>query len=224
MLAEVPGYNRKVAIGADPSKACIQRWLGKMSPEPETQAWIDSLPAGEVFFDVGANVGTFAVRACLHGMQVVAFEPVLEHYVELCGIIQINKLPILAFNLAMEERFRVGAMGRGRSTHTLLTQQLGKPGVLAVTLDEMSDFLGMAPAHIKIDVDGDEFNILCGAVETLPSVKSLLVEIDPNIVDHNKIPFFMNSHGLFHDEEQVRACRIEGGKYDGMANHIFRRT
>jgi FkbM family methyltransferase len=201
----------------------MKRWLGQLSPEPETCSWIDSLPRGEVFFDIGANVGTFSVRASIHGMQVVAFEPCLEHYVELCGIIERNQLPILAFNLALSDQCRVGSLGRGRSTHTLLEHQLGKPGVFATTVDDMVEILGVCPQHVKIDVDGDEPLILTGMADTLPHVKSLLVEVDPGLPGHPEIPGRMGLYGFTSDSSQVAACRVQSGKYIGMANYVFRR-
>ena len=49
-------------------------WL--QGKEPETLAWIDSFAPGEVFYDIGANIGVFSVYAALHrNCDVYAFEP-----------------------------------------------------------------------------------------------------------------------------------------------------
>lgn len=221
-------YGHTIKLGETPSSLCLRRWHGKMSPEPETVAWIESLPSGDVFYDIGANVGTFSVRAALRGLHVFAFEPVLANYVELCRIIELNKLPIWAFNLAMSRRIQVGVMGRGRSTHTLLPicidDDFGHPNVLAMKVDVFA-LIGMEPNHVKIDVDGDEPLVLRGMRCTLASkyFRSVLVEVDPTMPGHKEIPEFMEGFGFKYDPAQVEACMIKGGKYDGTANYIFRR-
>jgi FkbM family methyltransferase len=218
-------YGKQLNIGPNPSALCQRRWLGKLSPEPETVAWIESLRAGEIFFDVGANVGTFSVRAALRGLKVFSFEPVLQHYWELCTMLELNPggLDVSAYHVALSDAPTVGIMGRGRSTHTLHHGTFGAVGTVAFALNDLAELLGVYPHHVKIDVDGDEPRVLKGMYKLLPTIKSLLVEVDPQMPDHLQIPSFLNSYGFTWDPAQVDACRINGGKYDGTANWIFKK-
>lgn len=227
-LVKVPGYDRAIDLGPHPSRLCWARWNGKLSPEPETQAWIDTLEPGKVFYDIGANVGTFSVRAALRGLQVVAFEPTLEHYVELCGIIERNKLPILAYNLALFDKTCFGVMAKGRSTHAFhpnvgINCNTDTHPIMAVSADEIAAFTAH-PSYVKIDVDGQEFQVLRGMHRILHGVESLLIEIDPHVSPPKDVVIgFLTKRGFSYDPDQVEACMIKGGKYDGMANYIFRR-
>ena len=46
------------------------------SKEPETLDWIDQIPSGSVFWDIGANVGLSSCYATMtRGCKVFAFEP-----------------------------------------------------------------------------------------------------------------------------------------------------
>ena len=60
--------------------------------EPETIAWIEQMPPGSVLWDIGANVGTYAIYAAQRGMHVVAFEPSAANYYVLNRNIHLNKL------------------------------------------------------------------------------------------------------------------------------------
>ncbi len=84
---------------------------------------------------------------------------------------------------------------------------------------------GVVPNHIKIDVDGNEAEIIYGFNATFrtAAVKSVLIEIDPQVKGHTDIPKVMKGYGFKYDPEQVEACRIKDGKYRDMANHIFYR-
>src|SRR5882724_5820112 len=52
-----------------------------LEKEPETIEWIDSFKEGEVFYDVGANIGLYSVYAAARRKSpVVAFEPDARNY------------------------------------------------------------------------------------------------------------------------------------------------
>ena len=46
-----------------------------LTKEPDTISWIDTFPSDSVFWDIGANVGTFTIYAGEKNLQVVAVEP-----------------------------------------------------------------------------------------------------------------------------------------------------
>src|SRR3990167_6293770 len=66
--------------------------LGACTKEPWTVALIESMAPGEVFWDVGACVGSYTMIAAARGLQVVAFEPSPANYAELCRNLAHNAL------------------------------------------------------------------------------------------------------------------------------------
>lgn len=226
MYVEV--FGKKVDLGDNPSPTCKKRWAGELSPEPETVQWIEAMKENELFFDIGANIGRFSVMAAVRGVNVVAFEPVLEHFLEMSDIAARNKLFIMTLPLAISDAAVVGLMGKGRSKHAFHggTWGAGHQAVLSMTVDQICGVLRMIPQHVKIDVDGNEVAIINGMMDTLrnTNLKSVLIEIDPQVEGHDKIPMAMKRLGFFYDQAQVDANMIKEGKYKGMANYIFKRT
>lgn len=174
--------------------------LRSCSKEPDTVRWIQGFAPGDVFYDIGANVGAYSLVAgsSFEGkVRVIAFEPGFPNFPQLCRNIALNGLQgtITALPLALSDRteiasFHYSTLAPGGALHTLgdaidskgdgfspvLTQS-----VVAFELDGLIDQFGLPePTHIKIDVDGIEERILLGARATLaaPTVRSLLVELD----------------------------------------------
>lgn len=168
------------------------------SKEPETLDWLDAeLRDGDVFYDVGANIGVYALYAAVlrPGARVFAFEPESLNFAELCRNAHLNRLENLTpCALALSDKLglellHVDAMEAGSALNNL-----GAPsplswngagsafrhGVLAAPLDELSARLGLpAPNLLKIDVDGIEPAILRGGEKTLraPTLRGVLVEL-----------------------------------------------
>jgi FkbM family methyltransferase len=156
------------------------------SKEPELIAWIDSMQPGEVLFDIGANIGIYTLYAASRGIKVVAVEPVLENYTRLVQNIELNKfdnvIPIYGacadgqmeahwFDDITIPNCIVGASG------AQLGHGEGKTRTIPVyEIEYLIYSLNLSPDYIKIDVDGQEEAVLCGAV--LDDVKSILVEIN----------------------------------------------
>ena len=215
-------YGRTIEL-ANPSWETEARWGGRLSPEPETVAWIESMAPGEVFFDVGANVGYHAIRAACRGLCVHAFEPQVEQQAELARNAKANGLNITTHWAAVSNFGGMGSIVPGRSAATL--EPAGNGNVPVVTLDQMAKTLQLQPHHIKIDVDGNEPEIIEGGRGTIAKAKSVLIEIDPGAPGHTAIVSVMRELGFSFDPAQVEACREpEGTKFAGMANHIFRRA
>jgi FkbM family methyltransferase len=217
---EVVLYGRKIDLGPTPSKICKQRWLGEMSPEPETVAWIETMEPKAEFFDIGASIGTHSVRAALWGLWVTAFEPHNASFLELLATMERNLLPVACVNIAISDEISQGRLVPGRSKYTFHNHPHapGQP-VASATLDYICHLRDSYPKYIKIDVDGNEVQIIHGGETTLKKAKSVLIEVDPVI--NSEIPHLMKSLGFHYDQKQVDACMIREGKYKGTANYIF---
>ncbi len=148
--------------------------------------------AGDVFYDIGANIGAYTLYAAkARSVPVVAFEPnpfsyrVLVHNLHLNAITD-RVLPLCLAAGADTEATVLSLNGieAGSVGHTIAAGGPDGNGiglqVLAFRLDDLAAIEGIpAPTHVKIDVDGIEAAILEGAKSLLsgPGVKSVLIEM-----------------------------------------------
>lgn len=208
--------------------------------EPKTLLWIDTFQPGDLFLDIGANMGLYSLYAALtRGVAVLAFEPESSNYALLNKNIFLNGLDqkIQAYALALSDEIALNALhlsqvveGAGCNSFKDKLDFKEQPlqskfsqGCFAVTLDFLTEqqFIPI-PQHIKIDVDGIEHKILNGAKRTLahPAVRSVLVELNTNLLSHLQIIPFMEELGFTYSQEQVELEQC-AGPFQGMANYIF---
>ena len=164
--------------------------------EPETIEWLrEYLRDGDVFYDVGANIGLYSLYAAKlrSGSRVFAFEPESHNFGNLCGNLLLNRVENVTpcfFPLSSHETFApfyVYDLRPGGALHSL-----GRPsplrdgppllttGAIAATIDVLVARHGLpAPHLLKLDVDGNEEQILDGAAAVLASgsLRSILVEV-----------------------------------------------
>lgn len=178
------------------------------SKEPKTVEWIDTIPSNEVLFDIGANIGLYSLYAASKGVNVFSFEPDSQNYAILNRNIFLNKFDkrIQALNLALSNKMTVTKimlsrfMG-GYSLHQIDPSKQVKSefqqGIVVMDLDSVCPMLEVWPDHLKIDVDGNELNILLGAKSLLSSgkVKSILIEVTEGEKDHQAVIGIFKEHG-----------------------------
>lgn len=175
--------------------------LRSCQKEPGTVEWIESwFKPGDVFYDVGANVGAYSLVAFrfLKGQaKIYAFEPGFVTFPQLCRNIHLNDaaevitpLQVALFDQTGLAAFHYQNLTTGGALHSLGApiDQCGQEfqpvftlSTLAYRLDEFVQQFGLPfPNHIKIDVDGNELQILKGAGDILrhPELHSILLEID----------------------------------------------
>jgi FkbM family methyltransferase len=143
-------------------------WLG--SYEWETQKRIAAeVRSGEVFFDVGANVGFYSLLAALRvgAGRVYAFEPLPANLVFLRRHLALNRIRnVEVLEMAISDQS--GPMSFA-SEATRAMGQLQAGGDLTVatsTLDTLLAEERILPPHgIKMDIEGGEFRALQGAAK-----------------------------------------------------------
>jgi FkbM family methyltransferase len=164
--------------------------------EPETIRWLrENLRDGDVFYDIGANIGLYSLYAAKlrPACRVFAFEPESHNFGNLCGNLRLNRVANVtpcSFPLSSCEGFTpfyLYDLRPGGALHSLgcpspLRDEppLLTTGTLAVTIDALVSRHGLpAPNLIKLDVDGNEEQILDGAATVLASgsLRSILVEV-----------------------------------------------
>lgn len=215
------------------------RWRANtlLTKEPVTIEWINGMNPGETLFDVGANVGGYAIWAGVRGINVHAFEPEAENYALLVKNLSLNNIPPNAYCLALSDHQQIGPLhlsqhGAGGSCHSfaeavgpdLQPRQGPTQGCVGMTLDELVMRGLPSPDHLKIDVDGLEFKVIKGAEHVLTNgLKSLLVEVNSNLPEHLEMVRYIGELGYEYDPKQVEGSTRKDGPFKGVAEYVFRR-
>jgi FkbM family methyltransferase len=165
--------------------------------EPATVAWLDRLTREDVYWDIGANVGLYAIYAAkFRGCRTIAFEPESQNYALLVDNIVMNNvaancLPamIAVADRSEVSRLRVRYVTKGGAFNMFQPAAAASTGelpasfqaaqsyeqhqgfdqlVFGCSVDELVRKHGLpAPTFIKLDVDGLEPDIVAGAMETI---------------------------------------------------------
>jgi FkbM family methyltransferase len=174
-----------VARGADPNFARGTYEL------PIQQLLASHLDPGEVFYDIGANLGFFSLIAARRtgpAGQVYAFEPVPQNAAAIERSARLNGFGTI----------RVFAEAAGATTghaELLLAHHIGgaalasadtppdmsgRMNVMVTTIDEAIERRGLRPPSlVKIDVEGAEMDVLLGMTGTLRSHRpTVIYELD----------------------------------------------
>jgi FkbM family methyltransferase len=205
--------------------------------------WMSTFNKDDILIDVGANVGMYALPAAVkYGVRVFAFEPESQNYALLCKNIYLNDISdlIIAYCLAISDnserinlnQLYLSNLKLGTSCHSFGEEvdfhlkpraSTFKQGCVSVSIDQFianSDIKILnSPAHIKIDVDGFDYKVILGAMETLknPNTRSVNIELNTHLDEHNEVFSIMKNFGF----KMVSSEPRKKGKFEGIGNHIF---
>lgn len=185
------------------NKYDAQRAASLWIKEEGTMRWIDSeARAGDVFMDVGANIGIYTIAAAHRvGPQgkVYAFEPHKVNALTLMRNVQLSKLTdrIALFfsplsNKATVLHFNYASLTSGSSGSQFghakvagkdqVFEPVAREMAMSVVADDLVEHgVIQSPSLVKIDVDGNELMILQGMRALLSGKnkpRSILVEIN----------------------------------------------
>ena len=164
------------------------------------EAMLRHVPAGGVFYDVGANLGFFALLgAHMTGPEgrVLAFEPAPDNAAAIRHNAEVNEL----LNVEVVEKAVAAAGGEGRlqvvedQSWSKLEEYGPHPGteqvldVPVIALDEEISAGALPPPDVvKIDVEGAEIAVLEGMARTLaehrPAIICELHDTHREFVEH----------------------------------------
>lgn len=149
------------------------------------------LRPGDIFIDIGANIGLFTVIAAKRvgkGGMVYAFEPAslprqrLEENVKLN---QFRNVSIQPFALSDQEGWlELSIPTDGHDAWSSLAVPIAGTGIQtnrikAVTWDDFAGGMDdLTPTMMKIDVEGWENRVLEGAINTLSSANAPLLQVE----------------------------------------------
>lgn len=214
--------------------------------EPETVQWIEeSFKSGDVFYDIGANVGVYslvAAKANSGGVLVYAFEPAFINYSQLCQNIYLNSLSdsIIPLPIALSSETCIDSLNYqnlipGGALHALgqatdykgdFFEPIFQQKTLGYRLDDFVRLFDIKPPnHIKIDVDGIEAAILMGAEDIFKgsSIRSILVEVEEGRPETTEVVEFLESRGLKFRSKHSPNFGIWPEPYTKAYNYIFDR-
>ena len=212
--------------------------------EPDTVRWLSCMKEGEVLIDIGANVGMYSTLAAAgRNMQVYAFEPESQNHSLLNQNIYLNNLSdkITAYCVGLSDisglsKLYLGHMDAGGAFHSsgealdFNLEPLHTPfiqGCVLMTLDQMvEDGTIPMPDHIKLDVDGFEYKVVNGMMKTIRNlkVKSVAIELNPNLPEHQQVFEQMAELGFTYFENQRAESCLEEGPFKNIGNVIFYRA
>jgi FkbM family methyltransferase len=161
---------------------------------------VSFLGPGDVVYDVGSNVGLYAVllakRVGAQGL-VVAFEPQEQNYIHLQENLKLNGLEnVRSYRKALGDR---GGRAKLYASEVIgsssLVQQQPRDAVAAVVdVSTGDDLVALehlpVPRVVKIDVEGYEYAVICGLRETLsqPGCELVSCEVHPSLLPAGVTP------------------------------------
>ena len=135
---------------------------------------------GDVVYDIGANMGVFSLYSIQQRCRLFAFEPHPGNYTCLQHNMEINKTRnIDAYCIAISNITGFNSIKIRDDIYCTISKE-GTTGCICFTMDDVVKSLPF-PIHVKIDVDGNERDILEGMKQMLKDMrlKTLIVELCP---------------------------------------------
>jgi FkbM family methyltransferase len=142
--------------------------------------------SGNLFIDLGANVGGYTVRLGKKFRNVIAVEPnpnaarLLRAHLDLNHLHNVNLVEKAIWSSIGEATLWIPSSNK--TTRSSLVQRFeggASLGVRTVTLDSLTEGYERVDL-IKVDVEGAELPMLRGARETLGKTSKLVIEVSPS--------------------------------------------
>lgn len=178
MHVEAPGTTR---VRIRPTAMGANLWMNPLSYEKTTSLILRCLRPGDVFVDVGANIGLHTVAAGLRvasSGRVIAIEPHPRTFKFLLENIAVNDIGwVETHQVAASEKRGQAFMANSKSDdQNRLTRKRTGTRVATVPIDDLVP-PGLDPDLLKVDVEGYEELALIGAEETLRRTSCVHFEV-----------------------------------------------
>jgi FkbM family methyltransferase len=168
----------------------------------ETRVIRELLPQIDIFINVGANIGYYCCHALSLGKPTIAVEPITSNLQYLLNNVKSNgwDKQIQVFPVALGESHNVLDIWGVGTAASLIKGWGSNPKqyptrVPVLTLDKIlgEDIIGKK-ALILIDVEGAEYLVLKGAIETLQNTPKPIWIIEITTTEHQPTEVVTNPH------------------------------
>lgn len=208
---EVSRESMLVEVHSAKSREDFESYQG--AERPVITDLLDNLHGGDVFYDVGAWVGTYSGLAKIAhpDITVHAFEPGSRRYQRLLRSIELNGLQLNTHQVALSTKNSTLALGPNGE---LKSSGSGEQ----VTVVDANRYIAendiKPPTVVKIDVEGGELDVIRGLDETLSRSECRLIycEVHPQHgVEVDEFREMINSLGfsteILHTRNKVTFIR-----------------
>lgn len=182
--------------------------ISNQKREPALYSWLNNLNKGSILFDIGTSYGqesSLASSLTEKNVTVFGFDCSLyqSHFCALNRRLNGNRFRFIFAAIGAKSGDLI-TIKANSDTHIPALHKKNVPyeyEVMSLALDDFAVSHNIQPTHLKIDVDGAEFEVLKGAKKILqsPALKEVFIEIDNENI---AIIDFMASLG-FKSEWQV---------------------
>jgi FkbM family methyltransferase len=144
---------------------------------PEMLLWRQVLKPGELFVDVGANVGSYTIWAAELGADVIALEPAEDTFALLVENVELNGYQVAAVQAAAGATCGTARFTAGRDA----VNRLDEAGPIQIRLVTIDSLIGdRTVAGMKVDVEGFEIEVLRGCTRALSEQRFKLIQLEWN--------------------------------------------
>ncbi len=189
--------------------------ISKNEREPTLYNWINQLNSGSVLFDIGTSYGqesTLASSLIQKNISVFGFDCSLyqSHFCALNRRLNGNRFRFI-FAVVGSKSGDLLTIKANSDTHIPTLHRKNVPyeyEVMSLALDDFAESQNIQPTHLKIDVDGAEFEVLKGAKKILKShaLKEVFIEIDNQNIS---IKDYMKSLGFKTEWEVQKELNVD---------------
>lgn len=195
----------------------LEQWRAEtaLTKEPGTIKWLEAnVRAGDVVYDIGANVGIYTMMAAQlvnDSGRVYAFEPHILNAKALLTNLSMNvwgsRVSVITSALHSEVGFfpfHYSKLKAGSSGHQLKepVDEFGKPFTPAATEIKHATTIDHlvrkkwieAPNLVKLDVDGNEYQVLLGMEAQFKAEGFRSIQIEVHELDEVKVKHLMESY------------------------------
>ena len=150
---------------------------------PEMGVWRHHLRPGDLFIDVGANIGIYTLFALDLGAEVIACEPDPHNAQRLQENLALNGFTAEVVQKAVSDRKGILRFTQGLDSYNHLVLDGAPPEEIPATVEveatTVDDLLGdRVAAGLKIDVEGAERLVLEGAARALRDRRIGLIQLE----------------------------------------------